>query len=157
MSTQFLFVEAQVLPIKLFYESIANLMFDVRNRTPPSHIQDLFQDISNVHSYNTSSSASNNFYTKPSRLSVHVNSFSRIGVKVWNEIPQALRNFSENMFKRELKQHFRFTRLLYRFISDNKKYKVLVIFLCLLTTNIKSICTFNILSLVNETVFLVIT
>ena len=32
------------------------------------------------------------------------NSFSRIGVKVWNEIPQALRNLSKNAFKRKLKQ-----------------------------------------------------
>ena len=100
-----LFVDAQVLPIKfLSYESIANLMFDVRNMTAPSNIQDLFQDISNVHSYNTRSSTSNNFYTEPSRLSVQANSFSRIGVKVWNEIPQALRNFSKNAFKRKLKQ-----------------------------------------------------
>ena len=67
-------------------------------------IQDLFQDISNVHSYNTRSSASNNFYAKPSRLSVQANSFSRIGVKLWNEIPQALRNLSKNTFKRKLKQ-----------------------------------------------------
>ena len=79
-------------------------MFDVRNRTAPSDIQDLFQDISNVHSYNTHSSASNNFYTKPSRLSVQANSFSRIGVKVCNAIPQALRNLSKNAFKRKLKQ-----------------------------------------------------
>ena len=79
-------------------------MFDVRNRTAPSNIQDLFQDISNVHSYNTRSSASNNFYTKPSRLSVQANSFSRIGVKVWNAIPQALRNLSKNALKRKLKQ-----------------------------------------------------
>ena len=65
------FVDAQVLPIKFFYyESIANLMFDVQNRTAPSNIQDLFQDMSNVHFYNTHSSASNNFYTKPSRLTV---------------------------------------------------------------------------------------
>ena len=99
-----LFVDAQVLPIKfLYYESIANLMFDVRNTTAPSNIQDLFQDISNVHSYNTRSSTSNNFYTKPSRLSIQVNSFSRIGVKVWNEIPQGLRNLSKNAFKRKLK------------------------------------------------------
>ena len=83
---------------------MANLMFDVRNRTAPSNIQDLFQDISNVHSYNTRSSASNNFYTKPSRLSVQANSFSRIGVKVWNAIPQALRNLSKNAFKRKLKR-----------------------------------------------------
>ena len=69
----------------LKYESIANLMVDVRNRIAPSNmsnIQDKFQDISDVHSYNTRSSASNNFYTKPSRLSVQVISFSRIGVKV---------------------------------------------------------------------------
>ena len=49
-------------------------------------------------------SASNNFYTKPSRLSVQANSFSRIGVKVWNAIPQALKNLSKNAFKRKLKQ-----------------------------------------------------
>jgi len=33
-----------------------------------------------------------------------VNSFSRTGVKVWNAIPQALRNLSKNAFKRKLKQ-----------------------------------------------------
>ena len=48
-----LFVDAHILPLKfVHYESIANLMFDVRNRTAPSNIQDLFKDISNVHSYN---------------------------------------------------------------------------------------------------------
>jgi len=100
-----LFVDAHILPLKFgYYESMATLMFDVQNRTAPSNIQDLFQDISNVHSYNTCSSASNNFYTKPSRLSIQANSFSRTGVKVWNAIPQALRNLSKNAFKRKLKQ-----------------------------------------------------
>ena len=66
-------------------------MFDVRNRTAPSHIQDLFQDISNVHFYNARSSASNNFYTKPSRLSVQANSFPRIGVKVWNKYTSSIK------------------------------------------------------------------
>ena len=100
-----LFVHAHILTLKfVHYESIANLMFDVRNRTAPSNIQDLFQDISNVYSYNTHSSASNNFYTKPSKLSVQANSFSRIGVKVWNAMPQALRNLSKNALKRKLKQ-----------------------------------------------------
>ena len=48
-----LFVDAHILPPNfVYYESIANLMFDVRNRTAPSNIQDLFKDISNVHSYN---------------------------------------------------------------------------------------------------------
>ena len=79
-------------------------MFDVRNRIAPSNIQDLFQDVSNVHSYNTRSSSSNDFYTKLFKLSVQANSFSRIRVKVWNEMPPALRNLSKNAFKRKLKQ-----------------------------------------------------
>ena len=63
------YVDAYILLLKfVYYESIVNMMFDVRNRTAPSNIQDLFQHISNVHYYNTRSSASNNFSTKPSRL-----------------------------------------------------------------------------------------
>ena len=148
-----LFPDAQVLPIKfLYYESIANLNFDVRNTTAPSNIRDLFQDISNVHCYNTRSSTSNIFFFKPSRLSVQANSFSRIGVKVWNEIPQALRNLSKNAFKRKLK------RILLNIIGSQDSYidlsqiikKMLTpgnIFpYFLLPTNINCICTFNILS-----------
>ena len=134
----------------LYYESIANLIFDFRNTTAPSNIQDLFQDISNVHFYNTRSSASNNFNTKPSRLSIRANSFSRIGVKVWNEIPQALRPLSKNAFKRKL------TQILFNILGSQdsyidlsqiiKKCKVLVVFPCLLPANINCICTLNILS-----------
>ena len=40
-----------------------------------------FQDISDIHSYNTRSSVSHNFYAQSSRLSIQVNSFSRIGTK----------------------------------------------------------------------------
>ena len=79
-------------------------MFDVRNRTALSNFQGLFQDISNIHSYNTCSSVSNNFYTKASRLSVQANSFSQTGVKVWNVITPTLRHLSKIAFKRKLKQ-----------------------------------------------------
>jgi len=44
------------------YKSIANLMFDVRNRTASSNTQDLFQEICSVHPCSTHSSASDNFY-----------------------------------------------------------------------------------------------
>ena len=71
-----LFIDACVLPLKfLYYELLANLMFEINHRNAPSNIQDLFQDISDIHPYNTRSSASNNFYTQSSRLSVQVNSF----------------------------------------------------------------------------------
>ena len=87
----------------------------------------------------TRSSASNNFYTKPSRLTVQTNSFSPIGVKVWNEIHQALRNLSKNAFKRKLKQ------MLFNILGSQdsyvdlsqiiKKCKVLVIFPLLSSSN----------------------
>ena len=90
-----LFIDAGVLPLKfLYYEHLANLMFEIRHNNAPGNIQDLFQDISDIHSYNTRSSASNNFYTQSSRLSIQVNSFSRIGTKIWNEMPVTLRNLS---------------------------------------------------------------
>ena len=79
-------------------------MFEIRHRNAPGNIQDLFQDISNIHSYNTRSSVSNNFYTQSSRLSIQANSFSRIGTKIWNEMPMSLRKLPKNVFKRKMKQ-----------------------------------------------------
>ena len=76
-------------------------MFEIRHNNAPGNIQDLFQDISDIHSYNTRSSASNNFYTQSSRLSIQVNSFSRIGTKIWNEMPETLRKLSKNAFKKQ--------------------------------------------------------
>ena len=81
-----LFIDAGVLQLKfLYYELLANLMFERRHRDAPGNIQDLFQDISVIHSYNTRSSSSNNIYPQSSRLSIQVNSFSRIGTKIRNE------------------------------------------------------------------------
>ena len=100
-----LFTDASVLPLKfLYYEHLANLMFEIRHNNAPENIQDLFQDISDIHSYNTRSSASNNFYTQSSRLSIQVNSFSRIRTKIWNEMPVSLRKLPKNAFKRKIKE-----------------------------------------------------
>ena len=79
-------------------------MFEIRHRNAPGNIQDLFQDISNIHSYNTRSSVSNNFYTQSCRLSIQANSFSRTGAKIWNEMPMSLRKLPKNVFKRKMKQ-----------------------------------------------------
>jgi hypothetical protein len=44
-----LFIDASVLPLKfLYYELLANLMFEIRHRNAPGNIQDLFQDISDI-------------------------------------------------------------------------------------------------------------
>ena len=107
-------------------------MFDVRNRTAPSNIQALFQDISNVHSYNTRSSASNDFSSNPCRLSVQANCFSRTGVKVWNEIPQALKNLSKNAFKKGLQDSY---------IDLSEIYLRLKVLICPLPNNINNSCS----------------
>ena len=100
-----LFIDAGVLPLKfLYYELLTNLTFEIRHRNARGNIQDLFQDISDIQSYNTRSSASNNFYTQSSRLSIQVNSFYRTGKKIWIEMPMSIRKLPKNVFKRKIKQ-----------------------------------------------------
>ena len=94
-----LFSDASILPLHFSrYELTANLMFDIRQRNAPRNIRDLFQDIFYIRSYNTRSSASNNFYTQSSRHSIQLNSFSRIGTTIWNDMPLTLRNHSKYDF-----------------------------------------------------------
>ena len=71
--------------------SVSCLMHDIRNRKVPSNILSLFRDTTSVHSYNSRSSPSNNFYIKKSRLDIQKRDFSRVGGKIWNEIPASLR------------------------------------------------------------------
>ena len=77
-------VDANILPLTFcYYESIAKLMYDVRNGISPKSIQALFEYVSGIHQYNTRSSECHNFYIKHSRrLSIYANSFSRIGAKL---------------------------------------------------------------------------
>ena len=97
--------EANILPLQLsYYESIPKLMFDTGNKTVTANIQELFEDISNIHFYYTCSSSSNNFYMRSSRIFVQANLFSRIGVRVCQEMLQFLRKLSKNSFKKKIKQ-----------------------------------------------------
>ena len=64
-----LFIDTNVLPVHfLYYEAVCCLMHDVSNQIAPSNILDLFTKTSHVHSYNTRSSTSQNYYQKFSRL-----------------------------------------------------------------------------------------
>ena len=66
---------------------------------PPSFLYCQFNDI---HAYNTRSSKSLKFLYQSSRLEIQKNAFSRIGVKLWNEIPLFLREKPKKIFKKEL-------------------------------------------------------
>ena len=98
-----LFIDANVLPLAfLYYESVSNLMHDVNNNNTPLNILNFFQKLSVVHSYNTRSSTSGKFYVKSSRLEIQKRSFSRFGVKLWNEIPQCVKALPMKGYKREI-------------------------------------------------------
>ena len=71
-------------------------MHDVNRNSAPENIE-LFSPISSVHTYNTSTFE--HFYTKESRLKVKRNAFLRVGVKIWNRIPQIKKNNGKNFQK----------------------------------------------------------
>ena len=99
-----LFLHAKVLPIHfLYYKLLAETMHDVNNDVIPSQLKDLFIPTAKIHSYNTRSSVSNNFYIKKSKLEIERKSFSRIGAKLWNEIPTKYRTLPKPIFKRKIR------------------------------------------------------
>ena len=81
-------------------------MYDVRHASAPLNVCNLFTHTSSIHSYNTRSSTSNNFYIKRSRLEIQKNDFLRIGAKLWNEIPCFLRELPKASFKKEFKVYY---------------------------------------------------
>ena len=62
-------------------------MHDIDNDKAPANMLNSFQKTSNFHSYNTRSSTSGKFFVQSSRLEIQNNSFSRLGIKLWNKIP----------------------------------------------------------------------
>ena len=77
-------------------------MHDIHNKSAPRNIQNLFKTTNDSHTYNTRSSKSLKFLYQSSRLEIQKNAFSRIGVKLWNEMPLFLREKPKRIFKKEL-------------------------------------------------------
>ena len=101
-----LFVNAKILPISFVYnEAVCKLMLDVHNNSAPSNITKLFTRTSNIHTYNPRLSTSQIFSVKYSRLKIQKKkAFSRVGVKVWNEMPNEYKNLAKKSFKKETKR-----------------------------------------------------
>ena len=87
----------------IYFEKVASLMHDVSNRIAPVLIRKLFTKTEDVHSYNTRSAYSENFYVKSSRLETQKFSFSRSGSCIYNCLPVSLRNESKKKFKQQLR------------------------------------------------------
>ena len=96
----------KILPITFLYnEAVCKLMLDVHNNSAPSNITKLFTRISNIHTYNPRSSTSQIFSVKYSWLKIQKKkAFSRVGVKVWNEMPNEYKNLAKKSFKKETKR-----------------------------------------------------
>ena len=87
-----LFIPTNILPLTLLYfKNRSILMHDVYNKVLPSDISDLFTPTKHVHHYNTRSSTAGDFYINYSRLTHYKNSFSIMGAKIWNSIPNVMR------------------------------------------------------------------
>ena len=80
------------------------LMHDINCKTAPSKLLDRFTCADSVHSYNTRSASAGRFYIKHSRLKQQSHSFSRIGCKIWNGLPEHLRTKNKTSFKKCLQQ-----------------------------------------------------
>ena len=99
-----LFLKAEILPIHcLHYKLLAETMHDISNDLVPSNLKKNFLPKAKVHSYNTRSSASKNFFIKKSRLEIKRNSFSRVGARLWNELPTKLRMQPKIKFKKKIR------------------------------------------------------
>ena len=97
------FISSSLLPLDLLYfKSVAVLMYDVSNNTSPPQISNLFNYQHNIHSHNTRSSTRGNFFLEYSRLDKQNMSFSRNGVRVWNNLSNEIRQMPKVKFKRNI-------------------------------------------------------
>ena len=65
MNTPFHSINAKILRLNfLYYKTLSELMHDVITASVPINIRNLLTKTSSVHSYNTRSSTSENFYIK---------------------------------------------------------------------------------------------
>ena len=100
----YLLMRAGVLPLKFsYYELSANLVFETRHRNALGNSQDVFQDISDIHAYNTWSSISNNFYTQSSDSQFKKTHFLESYQK-WKAYIVCLKELPKTVFKRKIKQ-----------------------------------------------------
>ena len=111
------FISSNILPVNILYFKLASLlMLDVYNNVTPSNLTDLFTPTYKVHNYNTRSSAAGNYYVDHSRLDHLNNSFSRMGPRIWNSIPEYLRKLPKHIFKKKL------TAILFKILRAQDTY-----------------------------------
>ena len=81
-----------------------NHTFKIRAMLSPCYLQDMFTDVSNVHTINTRNH--NHNFKVPSVKGIASNCFSSQAVKYWNYLPTQLKCITGYVsFKKRIKQH----------------------------------------------------
>ena len=101
----------------MYYKLLAETMHDVSNDLVPSNLKDLFVSTTKIHSYYTRASVSKNFYIQKSNTEITRKSLSRIGAKLWNEIPTKLRALPKATFKKTIQM------ILEKILENEDPYK----------------------------------
>ena len=97
------FAKSNILPITMLYFKLSSiLMLDITTNSAPKNICNLFISTQDIHQYNTRSASSGNYYINYSRLNHHKNSFSIVGAKIWNSIPESYRSLPKHIFKKNI-------------------------------------------------------
>ena len=103
-----LFLKGKLLQLKsLYYEKIANLMYDINTNFTPIKISNLFSKITSVHSCNIHSSTSEHFFLPNNpHLTFKVRHFHMLVLKsgMGDNIPTRLKNVSRNCFKETIRK-----------------------------------------------------
>ena len=100
-----LFVSYNILPIDmLYFETVSTLMHVISNNSVPKNIQKLFNRSSNIHKYNTRSSAMGNYYVSGSGLSLQLKSFVNFGTRLWNSLHPDWHALTKRPFKKRIRK-----------------------------------------------------
>ena len=83
-------------------------MHDITNNRAPANLSNLFTLVKHQHDYSTRSSTASKIFIKSSNLSLHLNSFSRLGARLWNSIPLDIRNKNKHSFRKTIKENLFF-------------------------------------------------
>ena len=82
---------------------ISIFMFKYKHNTLPSTFENFFMPVNEVHRYNTRSAYKENFYLPKARTNYGKFNIKFQGPKIWNALPDCIKNSSFQQFKSKMK------------------------------------------------------
>ena len=86
----------------LYYKSVGVLRHDIDHDLVPQTLKNLFTRIALIHSYNNRAATAGKFHVIHSWTKQYNQSFSRLGARIWNKVPELLKSEPKQLFKKHL-------------------------------------------------------